>query len=335
MLQRLAELLQKKAVVLMYHRIAEPDTDPWQLSVSPSNFEAQLKVLRATRKVIPVQALAEQLAKKKIAAGSICITFDDAYTDNYIHAKPLLEKYQCAATLFPATRFLDRPQPFWWDELEAILLRAPSLPEHFEQVFFGSAVNVHLEEDSSLTPAAWQQHRQWVWTEPPPTRRCALYLTLWEHLRPLPFNEIEAAMQGIRSWAGTAPAAPVPDCPMTSDQIREFISNPLFDLGLHTHTHADLGAHPAAVQEAEISGSAAFLQTHFMHRARTIAFPYGRYNSNTLSLVRALSLTAAFTTSGKFVTRLTDPHQIPRFQVCNWNSESFAWHLRRWRRGVL
>ena len=38
--------------ILMYHRIAKPDVDPWGLAVSPERFAEQVQALRTDRKSV-------------------------------------------------------------------------------------------------------------------------------------------------------------------------------------------------------------------------------------------------------------------------------------------
>ncbi|MGE5944862.1 MAG: polysaccharide deacetylase family protein, partial [Flavobacteriales bacterium] len=99
---------EPKAIVLMYHRICNIDTDPWQLAVSPENFENQIKTITKNFNVLPVNDLIEQFKNRKIKRNSIYITFDDAYQDNYFYAKPILEKYKCPATFFVPTHFIGK-----------------------------------------------------------------------------------------------------------------------------------------------------------------------------------------------------------------------------------
>jgi peptidoglycan/xylan/chitin deacetylase (PgdA/CDA1 family) len=84
-----------KVLVLMYHRVADLKRDPWELAVSPENFEQQLALLRRKYDVITVPELARKLSTHSICSNSICITFDDGYSDNFHVAKPLLEKHEC------------------------------------------------------------------------------------------------------------------------------------------------------------------------------------------------------------------------------------------------
>jgi len=108
-------ILHKRKAVLMYHRIASPVNDYWQLCVSPENFEQQLQVISKYKK-------------------NILITFDDGYIDNYSNARPLLEKYQLPAIFFIATGNIDSGKEFWWDQLEQ-LTDASVYRERWEELF--------------------------------------------------------------------------------------------------------------------------------------------------------------------------------------------------------
>src|SRR5690606_19975235 len=79
-------------VVLMYHRIANADTDPWDLAVSPQHFEEQLQVLK-NYNVVSLEVLEWIIADRSPPnRTTVVITFDDRYIDNYQNAKPLLDK---------------------------------------------------------------------------------------------------------------------------------------------------------------------------------------------------------------------------------------------------
>lgn len=330
MLQRLRRLLQKKAVVLMYHRIAEPATDPWLLAVSPARFEQHLQVLCHQYRVISIEELIRQHAQGSIASRNVCLTFDDGYSDNYLFAKPLLEKYGCPAAFFLPTHYIGSNKPFWWDELDQLLLRTEQLPDRFDQIIYNQPVQVELEGEALLTPELWRQHTAWSAYNPPPTRRAALYYTLWKLIRPLPYPEAAAMMEQIRQWAGTAMPSGKPAVPITVQQLHEMHAQSLFHIGLHTVTHPDLASHPEADQRREITESIRYFQHHLRQPLRTLAYPYGRYNDATLSIAKELGLSAAFTTFDEPVTERADRYQLGRFQVQNWNGKEFEQHLQRW-----
>ncbi|MBE7170890.1 MAG: polysaccharide deacetylase family protein [Williamsia sp.] len=328
--QRLKRLLQKKGVVLMYHRIAEPPTDPWGLCVSAARFEEQLQVLCKRYKVISVAELLDQHARGRLLNRTVCLTFDDGYLDNYLYAKPLLEKYGCPASFFLPTHFIGLRQAFWWDELEYIFLRAEQLPAVFSLAIHQQPFHVELGGEAILTAELRQKLETWSAYNKPTTRRCELYYEIWKLIRPLPHGQIVEAISRIKEWAGIKVPLEENELPMTEQQMRELQAQPLFEIGLHTVTHPELSAHPAGIQQEEMTRSMQYFKDKLGAPVGTLAYPYGRYNNDTLAIVKKLGLSAAFTTFDEPVTKRSDPYQLGRFQVQNWNGAEFDAHLCRW-----
>jgi peptidoglycan/xylan/chitin deacetylase (PgdA/CDA1 family) len=330
--KRIKHIFQPRALVLMYHRIAELATDPWQLAVSPSNFEQQLQVLHTTGQVIALTELIQRLRRKAVPAGSICLTFDDGYRDNYSIARPLLEKYACAATYFIPTHYTGQQDRFWWDELEHIFLCQRRLPSLLALQTGFDKFEFDLGTQNILTDADLEQHKHWAWPAPPPTRRCALYLDIWNLLRPLPYDNLQLVLGEIKAWAGFETQKDADGYPMSLDQLSELKNHKLLDVGLHTSTHPALGYHSREVQHAEIFENRIRLQNILGRTADSIAYPYGNYNDITLEVARDLQLTAGFTTTEKIVSNYTDPLQVGRFQVRNWNGNTFAAWIDKWKK---
>lgn len=314
----------------MYHRIAEVDFDPWELAVSPAKFEEQLEVLKEEYRVISVNDMITQLNAKSFLSKSICLTFDDGYRDNYFDAKPLLEKHQCSASFFIPTEYVGQKKQFWWDELHCVLLCSLKLPSSISLSISGELFSFKMEHDSELTEEQWNMQRSWVWPKKPPTQRCELYLALWERLKPLPFIEIQSALGDIRSWAGFTPPVHSEDFPITEQQLKDLVNHPFIDIGMHTVTHPALSFHSMEIQQGEILSSKQYLENCFNRPITTIAYPYGEYNSHTLTIAKENNLTAAFTTEERSITQTADPFRLGRFHVKNWNGEEFKMHLSKW-----
>ncbi|MFJ2176974.1 polysaccharide deacetylase family protein [Streptomyces sp. NPDC101062] len=85
---------------VMYHSVADPTDDPYQVTVSPGRLERQLRWLR--RRGLTGVSMAELLRARAEGrgAGLVGLTFDDGYADFVANAVPLLHEYGCTATVF-------------------------------------------------------------------------------------------------------------------------------------------------------------------------------------------------------------------------------------------
>ena len=102
--------------ILLYHRVALVDNDPYRLCVSPQNFHAQIKFLKENYKIIPLVKLVQDIRLEKIQNNSVVITFDDGYADNLYNALPILEELQISATIFLTSGYVGQDKSFYWDE---------------------------------------------------------------------------------------------------------------------------------------------------------------------------------------------------------------------------
>jgi peptidoglycan/xylan/chitin deacetylase (PgdA/CDA1 family) len=103
--------------VLMYHyiRVADPsDRLGLALSVTPTNFDAQIKWLKDNNyQSMNLAELADPqkgTISKIIASGKkpVVITFDDGYDDAYTQATPILEKHGFTGTFFIIRNFIGK-----------------------------------------------------------------------------------------------------------------------------------------------------------------------------------------------------------------------------------
>ncbi len=316
----------------MYHRVAELEPDIWRLAVSPGHFEEQLQLLSRKWRVMPLPELTEDLVSNKLRRKSVALSFDDGYVDNFLFAKPLLEKYKLPATFFACSGNAGQQSEFWWDELERIILHTPQLPSSFSIPLENARVTAELGEEKELTEGLKLQHRQWkAYVQPPPSSRAALFLQLWEALKPLPHPRQQEHLAQIKAWAGVTYICPRPlSHSMNTEQLLALGSNKLFSFGAHTVSHPDLAAHPKAMQQREIVENKQFLEELGQKCVRVLAYPYGSYSPDTMAVAAEMGFTAAFTTDSRPVKPNSEPYRLGRFLVENWNGEELNHHMRQW-----
>src|SRR6266849_9213569 len=116
------ERFRSRSVILLYHRIASVQPDPWSLCVTPRHFAEHLDVLRKYRRTRLDQLQPSGWSVDREL--SVAITFDDGYADNFLVAQPKLRQYDTPATFFIATGCIDADREFWWDELERIVFQS-------------------------------------------------------------------------------------------------------------------------------------------------------------------------------------------------------------------
>ncbi len=313
----------------MYHRIEKVDTNPWGICISPQNFEKQICFLKENFNVITVDELVVAIDTGKFTDNSLCITFDDGYADNYIHAKSILEKYNCPATFFIATAFINQIKPFWWDELEMIFLHSKKLPAELNLNIGNENLSYQLNENE-LTHQEWLQHKKWKWHQVPPTHRCKIFLSIWGKVIALTSGKIEMVMNELKQWSCFDAHKHPSRLPMTYEQLQELSQNDLFTLAIHTHTHYDLSHQKKQIQLKEIAACKKLLHNKFDVESLYFSYPFGRYNFDTIQLVKELQLTACFTTEAVPVNKGSNKFLLGRYQPFNWNENTLKKHVYGW-----
>ncbi len=100
-------LSSDRAIILMYHSVSA-GADHF-MNVEPQAFEQQMNYLAgAKRPVISLAELARRLKAQEPLGGSVAITFDDGFRDNYETAFPILKRHNFPATIFVVTDLIGR-----------------------------------------------------------------------------------------------------------------------------------------------------------------------------------------------------------------------------------
>ena len=306
---RARDLVAPKAIVLLYHRIADTEIDPHQLCVSPRHFAEQLTVLKQGYTPLSLPQCVDAMRQGRLPRHVVVITFDDGYADNLHAAKPLLERHEFPATLFITTGQINNPREFWWDELEKVLLLSGPLPQHLELEVNGHTH--HWDIDVASLPA----------------RRHELYQTVHKLLRGLPSVQRTATMDALLKWSGAALEARPPYRTLTTEELAVLVKTSLIDIGGHTVTHPLLPEQELAVQREEISGGKIALEQMIGRPVHDFSYPYGFYANPTIELVRQAGYSGACTCIERATRCESDPFQLPRFMVRDWDGDEFTKRL--------
>lgn len=313
--------LSPGALILLYHRVAELDSDPQQLQVSPANFAEHLRILKEIATPISLQELTQSLRARKVPSRSVVVTFDDGAADNLLAAKPLLERADVPATVFIATGYMKTAREYWWDEVERLVLQSVELP-----------ATLNLAVDGKL--------HQWDLSArgDGPTLRHQLYRSLIDVFYPLPAAERFEQLDYLKSWAGDVTLSRDTHRPLTPEEVKQLADGGQVEIGAHTVSHSMLSALPASVQRDEIEQSKKDLEGVLGFPVRSFAYPFGTlsdYTRETVSIVKQLGFDCACSNFKDVVQPGADVFQLPRLIVRDWKPEEFANRVVNWYRGEL
>ena len=327
--RRLANAVAQPPLILMYHRIARGEIDPWQLCVSPQNFAAQMEVLRQKRRPMRLADLTSELEQGRCPRGAVVVTFDDGYRDNLLAALPVLEAFDVPATVFCTAGVVGGEQAFWWDQLAGLLLGPDLLPPALALDIGGDHKRITLQAATRYDAADRAADRRRQDDDAPASPRLGFYREIWAWLRPLAEPDRARALDQIAQWSSTA-GADVPR-PLSREQARALAASPLIEIGAHSVTHAALSTLTPIAQRAEIMQSKVQLEALVGRPVVSFAYPFGDQGVDTAALVREAGFRSSCTTEASAVRARTDPFQLPRMAVGDWDADTLARTLR----GVL
>ena len=302
-----SRLWPRSPVILMYHRVAEPQHDLWGLAVGPDLFAEQIQALSEIRRIVPLGELL-RLARDGPARERplAAITFDDGYHDAYTAAQPILQRLDCPATVFVATGLVGSSREFWWDELAQIILLTPSLPQSLTLEFSGRT-------------------RTWRTPAPDAQARERLCRQLRRRMRDMAPVAIDQQLEALRLWAGVTRSQRDDHRLMTGEEVGR-LSDGLITVGAHTVGHPSLPRLSARDQAAEIQQSRLVCEDLIGAPVEHFAYPFGHYDGSSVRAVRDAGFVSACATTPGVVRPWTDLHRLPRISPGRRSGED----LLRW-----
>lgn len=135
---------RSKMVIVTFHRVSDVLPEDG-MTHSSSKFEDYCEFFRHHFKVVPLSEQVAGCSGANDLGGTLSITLDDGYRDNYEVAAPILRKLNLPATFFVVTGFIgtqkvapwDRElvrQPGWmdWDQLRSLAAEGFEIGSHTE-----------------------------------------------------------------------------------------------------------------------------------------------------------------------------------------------------------
>jgi len=292
------------AVILMYHSVAPPERRIHQdqaMAMPEPIFAAQMAFLSRRRRVISLDALAGMLDEgQSPEPGSVVITFDDGYLDNYEVAAPILAHHGLPATVLLATGYVERAENMWIDELYGAFRGRTQQRLGLLDAAFDLSKPTQRDQACQLAAGALVPASR--------AERAELMSSIRDQLEPQS-NEIRLMM----NW----------------DEVRELHRRyPNISIGSHTREHIDLSSAPNDEVVKELSAAHEDIRRELGFEATHFAFPYGRDSAHARNWLKSHGYrTAVLTEPMTLAQSASDPLVLTRLEVGQDRSPGrFAYH---------
>lgn len=289
-----------KAVVLMYHELAEDDDDveAWTV-VKRTDFLRQMDYLRSKFEVL---SLSQAIARMTQPDGSdrplAVVTFDDGDRGNRDILLPIVEALDLPATIFVATGQVQDRSPYWFDRLvNALQVDTP--------------VTLSLPSDSSAVYAINETRGAANWI------RIQELLSSLKKLEPVKREQVvDDMIKRIEPreprYRGIAP--------LSINDVRELADCPLVTIGAHSHCHNILTQIDRQAAFESAARSKELLESWTGRRVNYFAYPNGDFNDAVVSAVVEAGFEAALSTVPRPWNRGEPLFALPRIGVGRYDS---------------
>ncbi|HXY02361.1 MAG TPA: polysaccharide deacetylase family protein [Terriglobales bacterium] len=282
--------------ILMYHAvIREPLPVPDWCFLAEDAFRQQIAYVKEHFRVVSLSEAVERLAAGSVEEPTMAITFDDGYENNFSVALPILNEYQCPATIFLATAYTGTPRTTWWCRLNRALALTKASHLEWEGMHFG------LEDRQQKAGAS---------------------ASLQSVLKSRHPYSIDGLVDDICGQLGVDPSQPVaensPYQMLGAERIGEMVNTEMIEFGAHTHTHTILSLLSPEDQRNEILGSVDAVRQLTGRACKLFAYPNGGtgdYNQNSIKLLKSAGVTVAVSGIGGPNTGETSTMEMRRYTV--------------------
>ena len=294
---------QTRLSILIYHRVLDKPDFMRPNEPDLVEFDWQMALLRNYFHPLSLAEALVHLDEGSLPKHSVCVTFDDGYSDNLHLALPILKKWNIPASIFVSTGFLNGG--IMWNDVVIETLRNHSA-DKFDATQFGL---------------------EWLPTDSPQARQKSAQVLLRQLKHQEPCDR-EAAIQTI-----TGQNSKLPKSLMLSDDEVVALHRAGIDIGGHTVSHPILSCTDDAHAMQEIVSGRKYLAELINSEVPHFAYPNGRFqkdfNETHVNMVKSMGFTAAVATDHGTNDASTDKYRLRRFTP--WDKTPIKFYLRMLR----
>ena len=329
--------MSSRLTVVMYHYVRDLKHSrfPGIKGCDVRDFKEQVAYIKKHYCPVTVEHVLECCkAGQELPDHAVLLTFDDAYSDHFTYAFPILEREHIQGAFFPPVKAVTEHTVLDVNKIHFILASIPveQMPDLLKEIRLMVERNreeygLETFEDyfEKLAVANRFDTKEVVFVKR--LLQVALPETLRKKLTTELFERCVGMDEGMFSR----------ELYMSIDQIRCMVDCGMH-IGSHGYDHYWLGSLSREKQEYEIVKSIEFIKTVGGDTDNwTICYPYGNYNDDTITLLKQYGCRMGFTTRVAVADFKTDGQdalfKLPRLDVNDLPKKSYAEVNEWWNRG--
>jgi len=294
-------LLRECGVIFMLHRFTVPELGI--VGDDPEWLRACLAYLRRHRReLLSLTDMFARLEEGRPLHGAVAFTIDDGYREQALVGGKVFAEFDCPATVFATSGFLDGDVWFWWDKIDYVFTHAAKRSVRLE--LGGRTLALGLGDESA---------------------RLAAQAIFTEACKRVPDRAKHAAIEELAAQAEVALPARAPEryAPVSWEEARQSEERGM-TFGPHTVTHPILTQTPDEQSAHEIEQSWTRIQAELRKPVPVFCYPNGQaedFGSREIATLKRLGLAGAvvgitgYALSQDFRGTRDDRFRVRRFEL--------------------
>ena len=292
--------------ILTYHSIGDSD-NPFFPALPSTVFENQIRYLSKRFRLITLQSLMKDLSSGVVPSGSLVLTFDDGYKDNFTIAFPILKRYGAVGTIFLTTECIGSGVPLWTDVLGAL----------FQET---SSKSLVLKFGNSET-FSWTSRED----------KLLVFHKMKSLIKTLPEDRKTELLADIKEQLGNDSSFDWSQRMLNWDDAR-LLHEAGIEIGGHTASHPILSQVSEERVYRELYDSKNSIEDAIQAPVTSLAYPNGTmndFNEKVQKIAQKIGYHSACTTVDGVVVASSPPFALPRLYTTEFSVSRLAWLLSR------
>jgi peptidoglycan/xylan/chitin deacetylase (PgdA/CDA1 family) len=308
--------------IVVYHYVREIKKSrfPGIKGLETSLFKEQVAFLRKNYKLITMEDLIDAIeSQSKLPENSAILTFDDSYSDHFSQVFPILKKWGIQGSFYIPSQMITENRVLNVNKIHFILALSSNKRAIIKKIF-EEVDKIRREIPLPDSDSLFQMHAI------PHLNDCGEIMLIKRMLQkviPQPYRN-QLIDELFRDSVRMDEESFSKELYMCKDQL-EYMASSGMHLGNHTYSHPWLNLLSRKEQEEEISKCSQFLSSIGVNEnTKTMCYPHGGYNSDTIEVIKSMGFKLALTVSpGVARINSNNAFQLNRIDTNDITTEKF------------